>query len=128
MLAFQSSVVRPCLPQSLQGRRKHCVRNRVRNLTSKTRHFQRTCSAVSTNGSQQVAELDWDSLDFSIKHIGHVPPSTLLSSLILSSQTMYKATSDPSGDFQGGTCPYEALQMMPSAQVLNYGQSVFEGQ
>lgn len=128
MLGLQSAVVRPCPPQILQGRRKNRVRKRVRNLTSKIRHLSRTCSAVSTNGSQQVAELDWDSLDFSIKHIGHVPRFTLLSSLVLYFQTMYKATADPSGDFEGGTCPYEALQMMPSAQVLNYGQSIFEGQ
>lgn len=40
---------------------------------------------------------------------------------------MYKATADASGNFKGGICPYGALEIMPAGQVLNYGQSIFEG-
>jgi branched-chain amino acid aminotransferase len=43
-------------------------------------------------------------------------------------QTMYTATWTPEqGWVRGQLQPYGPLPMMPSAQVLNYGQSVFEG-
>ena len=40
---------------------------------------------------------------------------------------MFVAKAGPSGDYQGRLCPYGPLELMPSAQVLNYGQAVFEG-
>lgn len=40
---------------------------------------------------------------------------------------MYCATTDESGNWSGGIKPYGPLSMMPSAQALNYGQSIFEG-
>jgi hypothetical protein len=42
-------------------------------------------------------------------------------------QTMYRATFTPEQGWSGGLEPYAPLQLDPSAQVLNYGQSVFEG-
>ena len=40
---------------------------------------------------------------------------------------MYRATFTPEQGWSGGLEPYAPLQLDPSAQVLNYGQSVFEG-
>lgn len=40
---------------------------------------------------------------------------------------MYCATCDETGNWTGGIKPYGPLSMMPSAQVLNYGQAIFEG-
>ena len=42
-------------------------------------------------------------------------------------QTMYQATFTPAQGWSGQLQPYGPLQLHPSAQVLNYGQSVFEG-
>ena len=42
-------------------------------------------------------------------------------------QTMYRATFTPKQGWSGQLQPYGPLQLHPSAQVLNYGQSVFEG-
>lgn len=43
-------------------------------------------------------------------------------------QTMYTATwTAENGWTQGQLQPYGPIQMMPSAQVLNYGQAIFEG-
>ena len=40
---------------------------------------------------------------------------------------MYQATFTPEQGWSGRLQPYGPLQLDPSAQVLNYGQSVFEG-
>lgn len=40
---------------------------------------------------------------------------------------MYQATFTPEQGWSGQLQPYGPLQLHPSAQVLNYGQSVFEG-
>ena len=42
-------------------------------------------------------------------------------------QVMYLAQFVPGIGWQGQLQPYGPLQLEPSAQVLNYGQSVFEG-
>lgn len=42
-------------------------------------------------------------------------------------QTMYRATWTPEEGWQGSLEPYQPLQLEPAAQVLNYGQSIFEG-
>eukprot|EP00210_Caulerpa_lentillifera_P009364 g8927.t1 len=73
---------------------------------------RKTYAALSTDGSKTDPEIDWDSLSFGLEHTGH---------------TMYKATTDSSGVFQGRTCPFGTLELMPSAQTLNYGQAIFEG-
>ena len=40
---------------------------------------------------------------------------------------MYRAVYTPELGWQGKTEAYQCLQIEPAAQVLNYGQSVFEG-
>lgn len=58
-------------------------------------------------------EIDWDTLGFGLKDVA---------------QTMYVAEWTEEGGWNSGALvPYGPLQLMPSAQVLNYGQSVFEG-
>ena len=42
-------------------------------------------------------------------------------------QTMYQATFTLEQGWSGQLQPYAPLQMDPRAQILNYGQSVFEG-
>ena len=57
--------------------------------------------------------IDWDELGFGLTHVG---------------DRMYVATFDSeTGTWSGSLQPYGPLPLMPSAQVLNYGQSVFEG-
>lgn len=58
-------------------------------------------------------DIDWDALGFNIDKVGG---------------TMYLATCNASdGIWTGNLQPYGPLPVFPSAQVLNYGQSVFEG-
>lgn len=45
---------------------------------------------------------------------------------MLSVQMMYRAEWSEHG-WRGGMEPYQCLQVDPAAQVLNYGQSIFEG-
>jgi len=40
---------------------------------------------------------------------------------------MFVATYTPEEGWNGSTTPYQLLQLDPAAQVLNYGQSLFEG-
>ena len=40
---------------------------------------------------------------------------------------MYQAHWTPAAGWQGALQPYGPMQIEPSAQVLNYGQSAFEG-
>ena len=40
---------------------------------------------------------------------------------------MYRAEYTPEQGWNGQTEAYQCLQIEPAAQVLNYGQSVFEG-
>jgi hypothetical protein len=42
-------------------------------------------------------------------------------------QTMYLATYTLEDGWKGQTTPYQCLLLDPAAQVLNYGQSLFEG-
>lgn len=59
------------------------------------------------------SDIDWDTLGFGLTHVGH---------------TMFLATCEAGSDqWTGGLQPYGPLPMYPSAQVINYGQSVFEG-
>lgn len=60
----------------------------------------------------ELQDIDWDNLGFGLDNVA---------------KFMYLATCDPSGKWQGEMQPYGPLNMMPSAQVLNYGQAVFEG-
>jgi len=56
--------------------------------------------------------LDWESLTFGIQNAGPF---------------MYKATATAEGEWEGGVVPFGPVELNPSAQVLNYGQSIFEG-
>ncbi|KAK9907767.1 hypothetical protein WJX75_009620 [Coccomyxa subellipsoidea] len=68
-------------------------------------------SGDSSNGAMP-ADINWDELGFGIDHMAPY---------------MYRATYHPGSGWEGGLEPYGPLQLDPSAQVLNYGQSVFEG-
>lgn len=58
-------------------------------------------------------DIDWDSLGFGLQNVG---------------STMYLAQWTAERGWDGGVLqPYGPISMMPSAQVLNYGQAVFEG-
>ena len=55
-------------------------------------------------------------------------PSWDSDDLVLGSlQSMFRATWTPEQGWQGALEPYQCLQLEPAAQVLNYGQSIFEG-
>ena len=54
-------------------------------------------------------------------------PNTCLAPQPKKTQTMYVAEWKDGAWAPGALKPYGPLQLMPSAQVLNYGQSVFEG-
>lgn len=62
----------------------------------------------------RAAKVDWDSLGFGLKDVAG---------------TMYIAEWTPERDWadEGKLLPYGPIPMMPSAQVLNYGQAAFEG-
>eukprot|EP00882_Tetradesmus_deserticola_P030110 GHRQ01033784.1.p2 GENE.GHRQ01033784.1~~GHRQ01033784.1.p2 ORF type:complete len:122 (+),score=25.22 GHRQ01033784.1:67-432(+) len=82
------------------------------HATSKTSRRPLLCRAQAAATTPKVS-VDWDNLGFGLQDVA---------------QTMYVAewTAEKGWD-QGTLKPYGPLQMMPSAQVLNYGQSVFEG-
>jgi len=59
------------------------------------------------------SSIDWDRIGFGLTHVG---------------DAMYVSTCEAgSATWEGGVQPYGPIPMFPSAQVLNYGQSVFEG-
>ena len=70
--------------------------------------------STATSSIAPSKDIDWDSIGFNIDNVG---------------KTMYLATYDVSGDgtWSGGLQDYGPLEIYPSAQVLNYGQSIFEG-
>lgn len=62
---------------------------------------------------RKKVDLDWDNLGFGLKGLA---------------ETMYVATYTPEGGWDKGSLkPYGPLPLDPSAQVLNYGQAIFEG-
>eukprot|EP00884_Botryococcus_braunii_P001119 jgi/Botrbrau1/11007/Bobra.101_1s0005.1 len=69
-------------------------------------------AALVTEPERKTVGIDWDKLAFSCEYTGPY---------------MYKALWTPESGWQGGLEPYGPLDLLPSAQVLNYGQSVFEG-
>eukprot|EP00879_Flechtneria_rotunda_P030257 GHRR01032865.1.p1 GENE.GHRR01032865.1~~GHRR01032865.1.p1 ORF type:complete len:425 (+),score=93.20 GHRR01032865.1:299-1573(+) len=84
---------------------KRCIKRCSRPLSLR-------CLATAQATKPNV-QIDWNTLGFGLQHVA---------------QTMYVAdwTAD-NGWNQGTVKPYGPLPLMPSAQVLNYGQSVFEG-
>ncbi len=82
-----------------------------------------TAERSSTNGGSSSSSghaappaIDWDTLGFGLAHVGHT--------MFEASCTMVdgKAVWE-----EGHLVPYGPIPMYPSAQVLNYGQGVFEG-
>lgn len=76
--------------------------------------------AVQSGGATEATDtIDWDNLGFSAEHV--------------QSTSMFVATATPSADgsqwewSEEGLKPYQPLVVDPAAQVLNYGQSIFEG-
>jgi len=70
--------------------------------------------AVAAPGDRRTkANVDWDSLGFGLKDVAG---------------SMYIATWTAEKGWDEGTIqPYGPISIMPSAQVLNYGQAAFEG-
>jgi branched-chain amino acid aminotransferase len=74
------------------------------------------CLAQATaqaNSDRPKVQINWDNLGFGLQDVAQ--------SMFVSEWTEGK------GWDQGALKPYGPMQLMPSAQVLNYGQSVFEG-
>ncbi|CAL5223128.1 g5593 [Coccomyxa viridis] len=116
------STVRPLAPQALrqlQRSRQACnstLTKEFASVSDEEASSQSSDSSSSTanhsNGHQATADIDWDSLGFGIDNMAPM---------------MYQATFTPEQGWSGQLQPYGPLQLHPSAQVLNYGQSVFEG-
>lgn len=71
-----------------------------------------TSSALAVDDAAPKADIDWDNLGFGLDHAG---------------QVMYCATWTNTNGWEGRLQDYGPLPLMPSAQALNYGQSIFEG-
>ncbi|GLI68463.1 hypothetical protein VaNZ11_012889 [Volvox africanus] len=86
-----------CCPSSVSRKRLHTV-----------------AVAATVPGERRAkANVDWDSLGFGLKDVA---------------ETMYVSEWTPDkGWGQGKLVPYGPITIMPSAQVLNYGQGIFEG-
>mmetsp|Transcript_468 Transcript_468/g.1083 ORF Transcript_468/g.1083 Transcript_468/m.1083 type:complete len:406 (-) Transcript_468:29-1246(-) len=91
------------------------LQRRKRYLISK---YTEACDLITraSSAAQSTApspDIDWDSLGFGLANVA---------------DSMYVASIEADGtEWSGKLQPYGPLQLDPSAQVLNYGQSVFEG-
>ncbi|MEW5306399.1 MAG: hypothetical protein WDW36_008866 [Sanguina aurantia] len=79
-----------------------------------SRQQLRAYSTAVVGGQRKVKPtIDWDTLGFGLKD---------------TASSMYVANWTAETGWQRGTIqPYGPLSLLPSAQVLNYGQSIFEG-
>lgn len=101
--------------QGLQGTLQQPTRQWSRRNALPARHSRTIVRplAVVADGTRAKTKIDWDSLGFGLKDVA---------------STMYVATWSPDkGWSKGGLQPYGPLPLLPSAQVLNYGQAAFEG-
>eukprot|EP00877_Chromochloris_zofingiensis_P013018 jgi/Chrzof1/7970/UNPLg00030.t1 len=92
-----------------------CKQLQAASCTSvKSRCLKLRCIASSAQATKPKVQINWDTLGFGLQDVA---------------DTMYVAqwTSEQQGWEAGSLQPYGPIQMYPSAQVLNYGQSVFEG-
>lgn len=71
-----------------------------------------TSPAAVLDNWETTTEIDWDKLGFGLDHPGKV---------------MYQAEWSSTNGWEGQMKEYGPLSLMPSAQALNYGQSIFEG-
>eukprot|EP00951_Prasinocladus_malaysianus_P031792 scaffold306687_cov49-Prasinocladus_malaysianus.AAC.1 len=92
----------------------------------------------SNAAAAEGTKIDWDTLGFGLEHaapdfyiFAHRKSicCRFISAYVFACacQTMYVATWTEAQGWQGTLKPYGPLDMLPSAQVLNYGQSIFEG-
>eukprot|EP00208_Stichococcus_sp_RCC1054_P006688 CAMPEP_0206139414 /NCGR_PEP_ID=MMETSP1473-20131121/5915_1 /ASSEMBLY_ACC=CAM_ASM_001109 /TAXON_ID=1461547 /ORGANISM="Stichococcus sp, Strain RCC1054" /LENGTH=434 /DNA_ID=CAMNT_0053533199 /DNA_START=157 /DNA_END=1461 /DNA_ORIENTATION=+ len=104
-----------------QGRTAAAPRAEAAAVAEQPAVQEETKQSASTNGTNgsaaRAAEpregIDWDSLGFGLQH---------------ACKTQFLATCDGAdGEWKGELQPYGPISLMPSAQTLNYGQSVFEG-
>lgn len=66
-----------------------------------------------TAAAEPAADIEWDTLGFGLQHV---------------CKSMFIATwKDASSGWSGQLADYGPIPLMPSAQTLNYGQSIFEG-
>lgn len=96
-------------------------------------------SAPSAASMMPTTKLDWDNLPFGIQaRRGRSPALAArrrarcadrpcVAALQNVAPFMFKATCKADGDWQGAVVPYGNLEVAPAAQVLNYGQAIFEG-
>eukprot|EP00892_Ulva_mutabilis_P010134 jgi/Ulvmu1/7493/UM037_0037.1 len=85
-----------------------------RPIVAPSRRLARSFAAgTSVELAQPKQGVDWDNLGFGINNVA---------------PNMFLATySEPTGWSAGNMQPYGPLSMDPAAQVLNYGQALFEG-
>jgi len=148
MMAFSrtaSSAYGVVVASSNDGKQSHALRRRrartsTTSCTSSGRHAAlglgvsprgrdalRPPSAISeeksaTSGWEASDAIDWDNIGFSCEH-------TTKTQMFVATATPAKG-GDASSAWEwceGGLQSYQPLSLDPSAQVLNYGQSIFEG-
>lgn len=82
-------------------------------LRKGTSHGLQARAQAPTSSHAPVEHIDWENLTFSAKHVAPY---------------MFVATTKEDGTWeQGEVLPFGPLEIHPAANVLNYGQSVFEG-
>lgn len=95
----------------MQAQQTRLGRSRLVARSTPSRSLKLHC--VASAQTKPKVKIDWEQLGFGLQDVA---------------QTMYVAQwAEDSGWVPGQLQPYGPLQLMPSAQVLNYGQSVFEG-
>ncbi|GIL67686.1 hypothetical protein Vafri_21024 [Volvox africanus] len=103
-----STMSRPLLHSRAQSLSLGCP-----SSVSRKRLHTVAAAAPVAGERRAKANVDWDSLGFGLKDVA---------------ETMYVSEWTPDkGWDQGKLVPYGPITIMPSAQVLNYGQGIFEG-
>ncbi|KAG2430864.1 hypothetical protein HXX76_009838 [Chlamydomonas incerta] len=113
-LGFRLWDILPKMNRSLAPSKAQCLRRCGAANIARTRLHTIAAAAAPVAGERRAkANIDWDTLGFGLKDVA---------------ATMYVAEWTPEKGWDSGKLvPYGPLNMMPSAQVLNYGQAIFEG-
>ncbi|CAD5335950.1 unnamed protein product [Arabidopsis thaliana] len=93
---------------------RHCPSPISSNFIVSEVSRNRRCDAVSSSTTDvtELAEIDWDKIDFGLKPTDY----------------MYAMKCSRDGEFsQGQLQPFGNIDINPAAGVLNYGQGLFEG-
>ncbi|EFJ46286.1 branched chain amino acid aminotransferase [Volvox carteri f. nagariensis] len=93
--------------------RAQCLRRCCPPAAPRSRLHTIAAAATVAGERRSKANIDWDTLGFGLKDVA--------GSMYVSEWTQDK------GWDQGKLVPYGPITIMPSAQVLNYGQAIFEG-